>query len=105
MRRGLVISVVFAIAAATHPVAPRSTDPPTDVIASATDKLGAATLKSITFNGFGASFSVGQSANPREPWPRVTVKSYEATIDYGASSMRVEMVRTQGAVQPRGGGQ
>jgi hypothetical protein len=75
-----------------------------DSIKAAVDALGAANLKSVRFTGLGANFSVGQSPNPSEPWPRVTIKSYDAAINYDSASMRVELVREQGSIPPRGGG-
>jgi glyoxylase-like metal-dependent hydrolase (beta-lactamase superfamily II) len=75
-----------------------------DRIKRAADALGAANLKSVRFTGLGANFSVGQSPNPSEPWPRVTIKNYDAAINYDAASMRVELAREQGAIPPRGGG-
>ena len=75
-----------------------------DRIKAAADAIGATNLKTIRYTGIGANFSVGQSPNPKEPWPRVTVKSYEASINYDTASMRVEMLREQGAIAPRGGG-
>ena len=53
--------------------APASADP----IKAASDALGVSLLKTIRFTGFGANFSVGQSPNPNEPWPPVTIESYE----------------------------
>lgn len=76
-----------------------------DPVAAASAALGAASLTSLTFTGFGAQFSVGQSPSPEEPWPRVTLKNYEAAIQYDDPAMRVEFVREQGVVPPRGGGQ
>jgi glyoxylase-like metal-dependent hydrolase (beta-lactamase superfamily II) len=73
-------------------------------ISAAVTALGAGSLTSVRFVGLGASFSVGQSATPAEPWPRVTLKNYTATINYDTPAMRVELVRDQGAIPPRGGG-
>jgi glyoxylase-like metal-dependent hydrolase (beta-lactamase superfamily II) len=75
-----------------------------DALKAAADAIGANAIKRLHVSAIGAIYSVGQSPNPTEPWPRVTVKSYDATINYETASMRVELVRTQGAVPPRGGG-
>jgi glyoxylase-like metal-dependent hydrolase (beta-lactamase superfamily II) len=75
-----------------------------DPIRAAAEALGAVNLTSLRFTGLGANFSVGQSPSPAEPWPRVTVKNYAATINYDVPGMRVEMVREQGSIPPRGGG-
>jgi len=73
-------------------------------IQAAAELLGVSTLKTVRFTGLGANFSVGQSPSPGEPWPRVTIKTYDAAINYETASMRVELVREQGAIPPRGGG-
>ena len=75
-----------------------------DRLKAAADAAGASTIKRLQVSAIGAIYSVGQSPSPTEPWPRVTVKSYDAAINYESASMRVEVVRTQGAVPPRGGG-
>jgi glyoxylase-like metal-dependent hydrolase (beta-lactamase superfamily II) len=75
-----------------------------DRLKAAADAIGANTIKRLHISAIGAIYSVGQSPSPTEPWPRVTVKSYDATINYETASMRVDLVRTQGAVPPRGGG-
>jgi glyoxylase-like metal-dependent hydrolase (beta-lactamase superfamily II) len=92
----LVIAGLLAI----HPAAQEP-----DRLKAAADAIGASTIKRLRVSAIGASYSVGQSPNPSEPWPRVTVKSYDAAIDYESASMRVDMVRVQGANPPRGGGQ
>lgn len=89
----LVVSVAF-----------RATVQQSDPIKEARDALGESTLKTLRFTGFGASYAVGQSPSPTEPWPRVQIKSYEAAIDYEAVASQIDMTREQGAVQPRGGG-
>jgi glyoxylase-like metal-dependent hydrolase (beta-lactamase superfamily II) len=76
----------------------------TDAVKSAADALGAANIKTLQFTASGANFSVGQNFTPAEPWPRVTVKSYTASINYDTGSMRQELVREMGATMPRGGG-
>ena len=71
---------------------------------AAAASLGAGTLKTLQFTGSGANFSVGQNFTPSEPWPRVTVKSYTASINFDTASMRQELVREMGTTMPRGGG-
>jgi len=68
------------------------------------DALGAVKIKTLQFTGSGANFSVGQNYTPNEPWPRVEVKNYSASINYETGSMRVELLRQMGDVMPRGGG-
>ena len=66
--------------------------------------LGAENVKTLQVVASGANFSVGQNYTATDPWPRVTVKSYTAFINYDTNSARVELVREMGAVMPRGGG-
>ena len=100
MRRSVLVALVCVVVAAQHPVAQQP-----DPIKVASDALGATSLKTLRYTGFGSSFSVGQNPRPTEPWPKVAIKSYEATIDYDGAAMKVDMTRVQGTVPPRGGGQ
>ncbi len=75
-----------------------------DPLQAAAAALSVATATTVHLEGFGATYAVGQSPSPREMGPRVTLKRYEADIDYAAPAMRVVLVRDIGAVQPRGGG-
>jgi glyoxylase-like metal-dependent hydrolase (beta-lactamase superfamily II) len=75
-----------------------------DALKAAAGALGVGSLKTLQFTGSGANFSVGQNFTPAEPWPRVTVKSYVAAINFDTGSMRQELVREMGATMPRGGG-
>jgi glyoxylase-like metal-dependent hydrolase (beta-lactamase superfamily II) len=75
-----------------------------NAVQTAADALGAAKIKSLQFVGSGANFSVGQNYTPNEPWPRVEVKSYTASINYDTGSMRLELLRQMGDTMPRGGG-
>jgi glyoxylase-like metal-dependent hydrolase (beta-lactamase superfamily II) len=93
-----------AVAAAVLSLVVHSSAQQPDPIEEAADALGAANLTSLRFTGLGANFSVGQSPNPGAPWPRVTIKSYDAAVNYDTASMRVELVREQGSIPPRGGG-
>ena len=78
--------------------------PNSNAIAAAVAALGASNLQTIKYSGFGSIYAVGQSPDPASPWPRVTLKRYEASIDYPGSAMQVELVREMGALPPRGGG-
>ena len=75
-----------------------------NALQTAADALGAARIKTLQFTGSGANFSVGQNYLPNEPWPRVNVKNYSASINYDTGSLRAELLREMGAVMPRGGG-
>jgi glyoxylase-like metal-dependent hydrolase (beta-lactamase superfamily II) len=75
-----------------------------DALTAAARSLDASSIRTLQFTGSGATFTVGQNFTPDAPWPRVTVKSYIARINYDTASMQVELVREMGAVMPRGGG-
>jgi glyoxylase-like metal-dependent hydrolase (beta-lactamase superfamily II) len=97
-----ILAVVVGVGVgAQQPPAPSAADS----VKAATEALGVEALKVARYSAFGANFSVGQSPSADEPWPRVTVKSYEAVIDFQSEAMRVELTREQGPVPPRGGGQ
>ena len=66
--------------------------------------LNVDTVKGVQVVASGKNFSVGQNYTSSDPWPPVTVKSYNALISYETNSARVELVREMGAVMPRGGG-
>jgi len=98
--RSVTLLLTATLLAAGHPSAQQ-----VDRLRAAADLLGATSLKSLRLSGLGANFSVGQNPNPQDPWPRITIKSYDAAINYETASMRVEMLREQGPIPPRGGGQ
>ena len=75
-----------------------------DALKAASDTLGVATLKTLQFTGWGATFSIGRNYFPNDPWPRVYLRNYSALIDYDTAAMRVELQREMGAVMPLGGG-
>jgi len=61
-------------------------------------------LNSIQYSGSGYNFALGQSINPRAPWPKFNVKSYNRVVNYVTASSQEELVRTQFENPPRGGG-
>ena len=65
-----------------------------DPLAAAATALGTDNIKSLQFTGSGASFNVGQPYEASAAWPRLTVESYTATVDYQTPGMRLEIVRT-----------
>jgi glyoxylase-like metal-dependent hydrolase (beta-lactamase superfamily II) len=99
MRRSIVVALACVTALTSVPSAQQA-----DALKAAADTLGVAKIKTLQFTGSGANFSVGQNFSPSEPWPRVTVKSYTASINYDTGSMRQELLREMGTVMPRGGG-
>ena len=75
-----------------------------DPLLAAYNALGAGVMNTVHLEGFGATYSVGQAPAPREMWPRVTLKAYEADVNFAQGGMRVSLIREMGAVPPRGGG-
>jgi glyoxylase-like metal-dependent hydrolase (beta-lactamase superfamily II) len=73
-----------------------------DVIARASQAMGAAQLQSLRYSGQGSGQTFGQAFVPNDPWPKVTYHSVTRTIDYGAAAMRDEIVLSR--AEPRGGG-
>src|SRR5688572_13093373 len=96
-------TIVAACILAATVMFPAAQEP--NPIELASDTLGTSRVSTLQFSAHGAIFSVGQSPNPNEAWPRVTLRSYEATINYETMSSRVDVVREQGAIPSRGGGQ
>ena len=71
----------------------------------AADKaMGANAVNSVQFTGTGTMGFVGQAFTPMGDWPRVDMKSYSETIDYGSKSSKEEYTLVQGNNPPRGGG-
>ena len=102
MRRFTLLAVGCVLALASLSVVPSAQQ--SDALKAAATALGAANLKTLQFTGSGANFSVGQNFTPNDPWPRVTVKNYTASINYDTGSMRQELLREMGTTMPRGGG-
>ncbi|OFV90330.1 MAG: hypothetical protein A3G76_13015 [Acidobacteria bacterium RIFCSPLOWO2_12_FULL_65_11] len=100
MRKFTVFAGVCLLALAIGVPSAQQADP----LKAAADALGVANIKTIEITGAGAQYSVGQNYTASEPWPRVNVRSYTASINYDTSSMRTEIVRFSGAQMPRGGG-
>ncbi len=75
-----------------------------DALKAAADTLSATPIKTLQFSASGADFTVGQNFTPNDPWPRVAIKRYAASINYETGSMRLDLVREMGATMPRGGG-
>lgn len=64
------------------------------VVQAALKNLG--DVKSVQYSGSGATFSLGQSAHPSAPGPRVEVRSFTRTIDYDKAAARSESAGAQG---------
>ena len=95
------LSRLGAVVVLLWPLAATAQDASLDAVAKA---MGAAGVKSIQYSGNGVNFAVGQNFSPDMPWPRFVVKTYTRAVNYENSSIRDELVRTQGENPPRGGG-
>src|SRR6266581_4653048 len=71
-------------------------------LAGVTKAMGDPT--SLQYTSSGTLWQLGQSAYPGAAWPRFNIKSYTRAVNYDTTSMRDEVVRTQGENPPRGGG-
>lgn len=69
---------------------------PQAVLDDAAAAMGATNLKTIQYSGSGAFYSLGQSVNPNDPWPRASLTNYSNWIDYDAGASREELVRDGG---------
>jgi glyoxylase-like metal-dependent hydrolase (beta-lactamase superfamily II) len=74
------------------------------LLQAADNAVGASKVNSIRYTGTGRIAYLGQNFTTTDDWPRVDMKSWSQTIDYGSKSAKEEMVRVQGNNPPRGGG-
>src|SRR5712692_7904840 len=74
------------------------------LLQAADNAVGASKVNSIQYTGTGRISYLGQNFTTADDLPRVDLKSYSQTIDYGSKSAKEEMVRVQGNNPPRGGG-
>ncbi|HEX9878922.1 MAG TPA: MBL fold metallo-hydrolase, partial [Candidatus Binatia bacterium] len=66
--------------------------------------MGADKVGSIDFGGSGFQYAVGQSFEPRKPWPKFNLETFRAVVNYSTASMTEERALTQWEKPPRGGG-
>src|SRR5256885_810535 len=95
-RRQFVGAGALALAGAASP----TSGDQRDVLKAAADALGAPAIKTLQFTASGANFTVGQNFTPNDPWPRVAIKKYAASINYETASMQLDLVREMGATMP-----
>jgi glyoxylase-like metal-dependent hydrolase (beta-lactamase superfamily II) len=74
------------------------------LLQAADNAVGASKVISIQYTGTGRISYLGQNFTTADDWPRVDLKSWSQTIDYGSKSAKEEMVRVQGNNPSRGGG-
>jgi hypothetical protein len=75
------------------------------VLAAAARAMGGDTLRTVEFTATGYDFALGQAYSPESPWPRFINIRYTRAVDFERPASRVERVRVQGEMPPRGGGQ
>src|SRR5215813_11196494 len=104
MRNVLVTLVAVSALVLGPAVVPAAAQNAKALLQAADNAVGASKVNSIQFTGTGRISYLGQNFTTVDDWPRVDLKSWSQTIDYGSKSVKEEMVRVQGNNPPRGGG-
>src|SRR6516162_2085755 len=103
--RNVLVTLVAVLALMLGPaIRPATAQNARAVLQSADDAVGASKVNSIQFTGTGRISYLGQNFTTADDLPRVDLKSWSQTIDYGSNSAKEEMVRVQGNNPARGGG-
>ncbi|MBM3818848.1 MAG: MBL fold metallo-hydrolase [Acidimicrobiia bacterium] len=97
--RLFVVMVIAALAAAPG----RAQDAKT-ALDAASKALGAASLRTLQYSGWGFDYVFGQAYDPNSPWPRFNVPGFTMTIDFVAPAVRDDRRRAQLEDPPLGGG-
>jgi len=66
--------------------------------------LGATSLQTIQYTGYGSDFIFGQAYNGSSAWPRFNLPLYAINIDFAAPALRDDRRRAQAENPPLGGG-
>jgi len=104
MRKAFVTLVAVSAVLLGPAVEPAAAQSAKALLQAADNALGASKVDSIKYSGTGRISYLGQNFTIADDWPRVDLKSWSQTIDYGSKSAKEEMVRVQGNNPPRGGG-
>src|SRR5690242_16305425 len=104
MRNVLVTLVAGSVLALGPAVEPAIAQNARALLQAADNAAGASKVNSIMYTGTGRISYPGQNFTTTDDLPRVDMKSWSQTIDYGSKSAKEEMVRVQGNNPPRGGG-
>ena len=103
--RNVLVTLLAVSALILGPAAGRAAGQNAKALLLAADTtVGASKVKSIQYTGTGRISYLGQNFTTADDWPRVDLKSWSQTIDYGSKSAKEEMVRVQGKNPARGGG-
>lgn len=100
MKQTFTLVLTFAIALS---VAPRAQDG-TAALQAAAAALGAGTLRTLEFSGWGYDYVFGQAYHGTTPWPRFNVPGFTMSIDFGTPAVRDDRRRAQLESPPLGGG-
>ena len=73
-------------------------------VAAAAAALGAASVRSVQYSGWGSDYIFGQAYDGSSPWPRFNVPSITIGIDYTTNTLRDDRRRAQAENPPLGGG-
>jgi glyoxylase-like metal-dependent hydrolase (beta-lactamase superfamily II) len=104
MRNVLVTLAAVSALALGPAVGPAAAQNARALLQAADNATGANKVNSIRYTGTGRISYLGQNYTTADDLPRVDLKSWSQTIDYGNKSAREEMVRVQGNNLARGGG-
>jgi glyoxylase-like metal-dependent hydrolase (beta-lactamase superfamily II) len=74
------------------------------IVELASAALGAASLNTIEYSGWGSDYIFGQAYDGNSAWPRFNLPSYSMGIDFVTPAMRDERRRAQAENPPLGGG-
>ena len=96
-----VLATVLVAALAIAPVRAQDGKAAIDAAAAA---LGAGSLRSIQFSGWGSDFMFGQGYDGSYAWPRFNVPAITIAIDYATPALRDDRRRAQAENPPLGGG-
>lgn len=98
------VAIILAVLTLSCVVSAQGRKRAEDLLKKSEQTIGSGGLNSIQYSGSGYHFALGQSINPRAPWPKFNVKSYNRLINFETASSREELIRTQFENPPRGGG-
>jgi len=103
--KNVLVTLIAASALVLGPaVGPAAAQNARALLQAADNAVGASKVNSIQYTGTGRISYLGQNFTTTDDLPRVDLKSWSETIDYGSKSAKEEMVRVQGNNPPRGGG-
>src|SRR6266480_4433588 len=102
--RAMKTSLLTACALATLATVSIQSQDASGPVAAAAAALGAGTVRSIQYSGWGSDYIFGQAYDGGSPWPRFNVPSITIAIDYTTNALRDERRRAQAENPPLGGG-